>query len=388
MFYFVHLKFLLFDIGIGFKGLYLLFPFLLIFILFKRCLLHSVYVNYLLICTFLVFLFFFSSLFAYSHTIAIIASCYRAIFWFSVLIFALYFTCFKIDLKSIFNTILLFLFISSLYSIAQYLLYMFYGYSLAAKIPFQKFDFEPVVLSLHTRVSGFMNGPSEFGVIIASIVPFTLKMALVEKRYIYLLYFFVFTLTIILTLSRTAFLAYAVALFCVFLFFKIKIKYKVYFFTSFIFLFICLLFSPIGQYFFFRFDFSEGYNFSSTQGHAKYASAAIQAWSNSPYFGVGVGNFEYYAQNNIFHDNSAAMTHSAYLEFLAEQGSIGFILNLLIICWILKLSYCNIDIFLGYVTFLSGNFTYQVYNCTFNALLISICLYGYFHRQSTYHKYI
>ena len=258
---------------------------------------------------------------------------------------------------------------------------MFYGYTLTVKLPFQKFDFDPVVLSFHTRVAGFMNGPSEFGVILATIVPFLLKKSLVERSFIYFICFIIVSLAIILTLSRTAYLAYGFALLGVFLFYKINLRYKALFFFLFISFSVCILLSPVGHYFLFRFDFSEGYNFSSTQGHAKYAGSAIQAWLSSPYLGVGVGNFEFYAQNEIFNNNLPAMTHSAYLEFLAEQGFIGFIINILFIIWILKLSFCNIEVFLGYITFLSGNFTYQVFNCTYNALLLSICLYSYVQSQ-------
>ncbi|NIT99803.1 MAG: hypothetical protein GWN01_02315 [Nitrosopumilaceae archaeon] len=114
----------------------------------------------------------------------------------------------------------------------------------------------------------------------------------------------------------------------------------------------------------------------STIGHMKWVKVALHAWSENPLFGVGLNNFgEFYAKK--YQATSHAMTHSAYLSFVAENGLIGLFLEVSLIALILKLAfhalgvakktgnmyykYLLIGLISGYTVILGSNLTYHFY---------------------------
>lgn len=120
------------------------------------------------------------------------------------------------------------------------------------------------------------------------------------------------------------------------------------------------------------FDLSD----TSTSEHLKWAYISLHAWSENPIFGVGLNNFgEFYAKKYQAH--SQVMTHSAYLSFIAETGTVGFLLEISLIAVILRMAfhalrvanqdgnmyykYLLMGLISGYFVVLGSNITYHFY---------------------------
>jgi O-antigen ligase len=109
----------------------------------------------------------------------------------------------------------------------------------------------------------------------------------------------------------------------------------------------------------------------STSIHNELARLAIQLWENNPILGVGFGNF-----GSSLGGVENALSHSAFLSFLAETGLVGLFVNLLLIIFLSYISYRSIrkyddnsfwfavqvGILVGFVGTISGNITYHYYN--------------------------
>jgi len=195
------------------------------------------------------------------------------------------------------STVLLF---SCFFAVLQFTIYYFFSIEIIPSIPFQSYDFELVTLRNYVRVSGLMNGPSEFGIILASLVPFLIfNISALNNNYdkIKLL---MFLIVILITLSRSAYLALFVAVISSSIFLINKKVYWKYLLLFTPLALMILLFTPIGETVMWRLFANDGYTTSSSAGHAMYARAAFESFYSNPIFGVGIGNYEVYVQDNVF----------------------------------------------------------------------------------------
>jgi len=228
---------------------------------------------------------------------------------------------------------------------------------------------------------------------------YRIKPMSIADKIVSLLVFFLLLFTVILTFSRSSWIGLFLGFFTLGTFVTNNRQTRMFLFKFSIFsmLFFAailavypnifnIVLGRIGQ----TFDLSN----ISTFGHLKWFRAAINAWIENPILGVGLNNFSEFCAKN-YQETNMAMTHSAFLTFLADGGVIGFSLEVSFILLILRHLYLAISkakkmtntyyyyllvgLLSAYIVMLGSNITYyfytQFYVWFFSGLAVSASTY-------------
>lgn len=120
---------------------------------------------------------------------------------------------------------------------------------------------------------------------------------------------------------------------------------------------------------------------ASNNERTKLIDIAIIEFKKNPVIGIGIGNYNKYAQEvlNYYFRADNLTTHNIYLELLAETGIIGFTLfnSLLIILWIkiIKIKSINIKYIFYYLLFYYFFNTFNGINRFAFATLVGVLIY-------------
>lgn len=181
--------------------------------------------------------------------------------------------------------------------------------------------FESTIIPLTFRASGLMNDPNYFSLLCI----IGLVMCMYQGRnniYLYLIAF-----GVLISGSRAGIIMF------IFIFLAGKF-FRKNFFYLFSFLLVILFLGYVFKHYlpeslemlFIPEAYLDGYTRNSLQDRFLSMSSAFHAFREFPFTGYGLGNFIYYP-SNLYNQ----VSHNTYLELLAEVGSLGFIIYLLLI---------------------------------------------------------
>ncbi len=404
-------------IGFTFKlWMYILFVMCMIWIkglLTDRKRIHYSFLNYLLAA--LLFVDVFSIFNAVNF-----ARAEKILVQYAMLIFLTVFVINNVCTADKINRVIRYLLISgvilALYGVLQWLALM-YGYDL--KLPIERMNIysRDVAETLRPgavyignmlipRARATFTDPNVFGGYINSFLPLIFSLLLYKlikggKIKIYLLGLIIAFLAVISTVSRTAIGGACVGLSIVgaYWFLKLPIKRVASIFVGVIVVlstFQLIAPSRITKYMDYNIfigrisqTFSKGDG--STALHRKLAENALIMWNDHPFIGVGIGNYGAYFDPSGPGNGSS---HSAVLNFFAETGAIGGLINVSIILFLIllllvnirklkKYSYwysINVGLLASYIITILGNVTYIYYNEAFiwflMGLIVVVVRYG------------
>ncbi|MCX7957110.1 MAG: tetratricopeptide repeat protein [Endomicrobia bacterium] len=175
------------------------------------------------------------------------------------------------------------------------------------------------------RVMSMFGNPIFFAVHIINILPIVFGMIMIKKKFLLkLIYFLIFAVGVYVlyyTKTRAAFIGIFVA-FVFFIYYLSNSKKKIFYLISLVFIF--LIFVYVTKNIWLR-----------QQAHPVIWRDTLKMWLNNPIFGIGVGKFHIefvkYASEDlrkIWPEKSFIINdaHNEYIQLLAENGVIGFLI--------------------------------------------------------------
>lgn len=307
----------------------------------------------------------------------------------------------KILFLSIFITQLIF----SIYGILQFFrfLFGFYPDIFNINIPLNN-TLDPSVFITHSFGKIFLRPNSLFSEINTSAgfiflyIPFTLSFIyLYFKKRIKIINIYIILITSLLSIlylifanSRSIYIGgvfSGIIFFIVLAFIKFKLKYK--YITMIIFLLFFLLFILNFNFIETKINLYFRNDYSSTV-HLDAVNSDIRMFKKYPITGGGIGTFPNFFNNEIklgrLQDYSTVTNPPLYLKILAEEGIIGFLLNIIFFLYLYIYTFKNIilldktgkiiilSLLMGFSSILIANFFHSYVELYFTAIFIGIYL--------------
>jgi len=332
------------------------------------------------------------------NRIDVVRVCVVYLFLFSIFFITIYLINDEKRIRKATNCIILTAILGSLYGFYQIVAVVF---NLSSELPFTEYlryqKYYTTGLTAFTigntwvaRINSTFNDPVLIGVFAGMALMLlcsTFCFRLLEKNIkgssliYYISGILILFFCVIFTFSRSSWLGLLMGFLCLSYYLAKRIQTRIIFtkalFSLFFVLIVLVTVYPEAQRFVTaRINQSFDFSHVSTSGHAKWFEIGSYAWSENPLLGVGLNNFgEFNAK--YFQGRSHAMTHSAFLSFLAETGLIGFILELSLIFLVFRyiltalnraktkgddyFYYLLIGVLSGYTVILAANITYHFY---------------------------